>query len=186
MSFPPTSKVKCNSSWPLRLSIDNDDRETYPLFVMLGMQLRDFWMLDQHSTNCATQSHQSPTSSSYRMTLICEVGCWWYFFSMVYHIPAVFAEAPWSTQLSFYKRADRNVSTFSTLGIFESLELAILEVCRVQALNSNSELISFPWFGHQNYLKDSGCHPANMLHFRDPSVSCVCLAIWKTIGRSFL
>ena len=62
---------------------------------------------------------------------------------MVYRIPAVFAEAPWSTQLSFYKRADRNVSTFSTLGIFEYLELAILEVCRVQALNSNSELIFF-------------------------------------------
>lgn len=104
---------------------------------------------------------------------------------MVYRIPAVFAEARWSTQLSFYKRPDRNVSTFSTLGIFESLELAILDVCRVQALNSNSELISFPWFGHQNYLKNSDCHTANMLHFRDPSVSWVCLAIWKTVGRSF-
>lgn len=118
--------------------------------------------------------------------LLSKVACWWQFLSMAYHIPAVFAEARWSTQLSFYKRPDRNVSTFSTLGIFESLELAILDVCRVQALNSNSELISFPWFGHQNYLKNSDCHPANMFHFRGPSVSCVCLALWKTVGRSFL
>lgn len=118
--------------------------------------------------------------------LLSKVTCWWHFLSVVHCIPAVFAEAQWSTQLSFYKRPDRNMSTFSTLGIFESLELAILDVCRVQALNSNSELISLPWFGHQNYLKDSGCHPANMLHFRDSSVSWVCLAIWKTAERSSL
>lgn len=97
--------------------------------MVLRIGFRDSWTLTKHSTNCISCS-----TSPLHIVPIDFAQLDWVLVALPLSgvsLPAVFAEAPQGTQLAIYKRNNVNILAFSTLAIFESLDLAVLEVCIV-------------------------------------------------------